>query len=166
MIPTLNCTACPLCKTRKRIVGSVGMLPAEVLIFVDPINSTDELLGRAHSGPDRGVLENVIDEAAEIAGVGKPTIHVVPITLCRSHTDGVDRAATRPEILKCMHNVMKIYEACSPKLVILCGDAATTYYGNEFEESISLKPSWFIRKYPAYWINAVSTVAEGLRRCL
>ncbi len=166
MIPLKDCKNCGLCNTRKRIISSSGPIPADVLFIVDAINGTDELLNRPHSGPDRGVLNNILEEAGAIAGTGELAVHIVPVTLCRAHTEGVDRPASRSEVLNCMQNVMHIATACAPKLVILMGDAAKTYYGNEFEEAVSVSPSWFLRKHPTFWINAVSSIADGLRKCL
>ena len=165
MIPTPNCNQCSLALTRKNIVSSFGPLPAEVLLVTDSPNRTDEMFNRPLAGPDAKLFREMLTEASGIVRRTIPTLHIVSITLCRPHESNFDRPPKTSEILNCMENILHIKDSCSPKLIVLMGDAAKNYYLKEFEDPICLQPCWFIRKHPGYWINAVSSLAEGLRKC-
>lgn len=165
MIPIPGCDRCKLAQGRKRIISSFGPTPAQVLLVTDTPNKTDEMFGRPLAGPDAKVFRDLLREASAILGKGEPTLHIVSLILCRAHTNNVDRPAQKAEILNCMENIITIKEAVQPSLVVLMGDYAKMYYGNEFEDPVTIQPCWLIRKHPGLWINAVTILAEGLRRC-
>lgn len=165
MIPTQDCQACKLASSRQRIVSSFGPLPADVLLVTDAPNRTDELFGRPLAGPDAKVFRDLLRESSAIAGKEDPSLHIVSLVMCRAHKDNVDRPALKAEVLNCMTNIIAVKEACEPKLIVLMGDPAKTYFASEFEDPVCIQPCWLIRKHPGLWINAVSTLAEGLRKC-
>jgi uracil-DNA glycosylase family 4 len=158
MIPSPGCTACALSCNRKRIVSSSGNNKADVLFIVDAVNGTDELLGSPAAGPDSKLLRMLLHGA----GGSDLSIHIVSVTMCRSHTNGVDRDPTPNEVLKCMKNILKIASDTEAKVVILIGDIAEKYYKREFDNAICLKPMWMYRKYPALGINAVTSIREAI----
>lgn len=165
MIPTPSCDRCQLSKGRKRIVSSWGPIPADVLLVTDAPNRVDEMFGRPLAGPDGKVFNDLLRESSAILGRKEPTLHIVSLILCRSHTNNVERPATKSEILNCMENIITIKEAVEPKLVVLMGEPAKTYFGSEFEDPVTIQPCWLIRKHPGLWINAITILSEGLRRC-
>lgn len=165
MIPEPNCKRCVLSSSRQRIISSYGPVPAKILVVTDPPNRTDELFNRPLAGPDGKVFTEMLKEAASIANRVVPSVHYISVTMCRPCENNLDRQAQKSEILKCMENVISVKNLCSPKLIVLMGEVSKNYYANEFEDPVFMLPCWFLRKNPSYWINAVSSLAEGILKC-
>lgn len=165
MIPEPNCALCTLSTTRKCIVPSLGLTPADVFILLDAPTETDEMLQQLLAGPDGKLMTSMLFQAAERT-MRKFSFHIATMTMCRPHTKGVDRPPAKPEILRCMNNLMTIYAAVMPQMVILVGDRTKLYYGREFPESVSISPPWLVRKHPGLWLNTVQTIADGLNKYL
>ncbi len=128
-----------------------------MLYIVDAVNKTDELIGSPCSGPDLRMIHEINKQA-----VGALiSVHVIPITMCRSHIDGVDCQPQPQNVLGCMKNVLKIISEIDPVVIVLVGDLPEKYYGREFPEAIRINPMWLYRKHPAMLVNAITAIKEA-----
>jgi len=163
MIPTPNCKRCSLgCK----VISSDGVLPADILAIVDAPNRTNDVFSRPLVGPDLRTFGMLLEEACGIADKPNLTTHITGLIMCRAQTAGEDRPPKPQEILACYENILTIATECKPKLILLIGNDAHEFYHKEFEEAVFIQPMWFLKKYPGHWINAVSTLAEGMKKFL
>jgi uracil-DNA glycosylase family 4 len=166
MNPCPGCTDCALSKTRKMMLESKGSTPADVLFLIEGPSMSDEMIGKLMSGPEGRTLIKLCFDAAELAGMPKFSIHVVPMVFCRptNRTTGENREPRSVEVLSCMRNVMRVVTAVNPKLTVLVGKVVTDYYKDELPESISVLPPWVLVKQPARYNTNMRNLAEGLKK--
>jgi uracil-DNA glycosylase len=111
---------------------------------------SEDLTGVAFNGPSGRLLDQMIEDACRlgIIPLPQPSIYITNIVLCHPTNSfaGDNRPPTKEEVFSCAVNVMGIYQAVSPRLVVFVGKLARHYYGTEFTESIEIHhPSYLLR---------------------
>lgn len=169
-----KCRACPLHKYRRNIVIGRGTIPAEILFMGEAPGESEDILGEAFVGRSGRLLDKMLWDALLDIYNGtndyRIDYFIVNTILCRP-TDckgGTNRQPKKEEVCKCAENIMTIYKAVKPKIVIFIGKVAEKYYKDEFPYTESIQhPAYLLRgggeAHPNYRMN-VRKLSEIFRR--
>lgn len=144
-IITNQCKGCKLKHHRRKIVIGRGSIPARILFIGEGPGKTEDLLGEPFVGVSGNLLNTMIEEAAQEAGVKPPSYYLTNIVFCRpwiwredDPEYGRKRDPFRSEILACMPYVMRIVKQVRPELVVFVGRMAENYYRKEFRDGLHI----------------------------
>lgn len=117
-----DCQACPLAKTRNRVVQFRGIIPADILFIGEAPGTSEDEIGRPFCGP----AGKLFDELLEECGIQDGDFAVINVLGCISWNaehNGV-RKPSKPEIKACKPRFTELFEKIKPKHVVLMGDTA------------------------------------------
>jgi len=122
-----NCSRCPLCKGRKKVVLVRGELPCEVLIIGEGPGASENLLGVPFIGPAGKLLDQIIAEAEKRARITTKKAWS-NITGCIPLEDGRKKPEpTTAEILACWDRLDDLIDIAKPQLIVAVGDLANKH---------------------------------------
>jgi uracil-DNA glycosylase len=139
-----RCTACPLCKTRRKVVMYRGQLPCDVLFIGEAPGESENATGIPFIGPAGSMLTTIIDDArshlVKEEGItnakdkeGEPIFDfrfgISNIVACWPKVEdetssGKTRVPNKEEVLACQPRLIEIIEMADPKLIVTLGDTA------------------------------------------
>jgi DNA polymerase len=146
------------------VIGS-GKVPAQLLFIGEAPGTTEEVLGLPFVGDAGRILLYMKGDAAQLAGVPMPSHYTTNCLMCRPFIEDEDddyhmanRKPTKEEALACRPNVLRVYEAVRPKIVVLLGRVPESYFAKEFPRTIMLRhPAYLLRlggrAHPEYTIE-------------
>lgn len=110
----VQCTACPLCRTRTNAVPGEGPANAEILLIGEGPGQREDALGRPFVGPSGDLLEQWL---AEI-GLTREQVFIANVVKCRPPGN---RDPEPSEIAACAHFLDRQIAALAPKLIATLG---------------------------------------------
>lgn len=166
----MNCTACRLCQTRKRIVNVNGPASARFILITDVPTKVDETLGKIFSGEEFKFFELMLSEVCQILDIVPMSFYIVPILRCRP-TDKVKGKTREPdftEILACTPNVMHELAKTNPRQIFLDGKLVDRFYKKEFPDAITLPSIKFLVEQggtaSAWYKTTQRLLIEGVKK--
>lgn len=166
-----SCKQCHLFKTRRKVVWGRGSIPADIMFMGEAPGRVEDLRGEPFIGPSGKLLEEMIAQAARWATVDKlPSYFVTNAVFCHptERIGGENRLPHSHEVLACMDNVLKLYRAVHPRIVIFVGKVPEKYYAKEFTiHDTILHPSFLLRqggKSSPHYTSTVRKLSEVFER--
>jgi uracil-DNA glycosylase len=121
-----NCTDCPLCKTRTKVVLARGKVPCDVLFVGEAPGASEDVIGQPFIGPAGKLLDQIIDKAM---GDSRYTYAMTNLIACIPLGDDGNKVAepTEDSIRACYNRLIEFVDICHPQLIVLVGTLATKY---------------------------------------
>ncbi len=160
-----GCTACPLCRTRTRVVLCRGKLPCDVLFVGEAPGRSEDVLGLPFVGP-AGMLLNQILANSIPAGV---RVAFTNLVACIPLGDGNEKteAPDPGSVEACAPRLQELLDMASPDLVFLVGSEADKYLNPKYKNWVTMPRVPAVRiDHPAY-LARLNHAQQGLaiRRC-
>lgn len=119
-----NCTRCPLCETREKLVLGVGDHHADVMIFGEGPGPSEDDRGIPFYGPSGALLNKVL----KLLGWHRDDVFLDNIVACWPCQETEDRWITRKpnkeEIMACRRRVTETIRLIDPLAIIALGGMA------------------------------------------
>ena len=124
-----NCTKCPYCERRKRVVLARGSLPCDVLFIGEAPGVSEDVVGKPFVGPAGKLLNYVIRESF-YRGC---TYALTNLVACIPKGDeGYKVQEPEPSWIKaCIPRLQDLVRIANPKTVVLVGNLAQRYIPNQ-----------------------------------
>lgn len=113
----LQCTMCPLCQTRNRVVFGAGPEDAEILLVGEGPGEQEDLTGEPFVGP----AGKFLDEMLSIIDLGRHNCYIANIVKCRPPQNR-DPLGTEQEA--CLAYLRMQTKLLSPKIIVCLGRIA------------------------------------------
>lgn len=110
----LNCTNCPLYKSRKQVVTGEGGYSLPIVLIGEAPGRVEDELGRPFSGRAGKMLDFVMKRV----GLTREDIFIINAVKCRPP---MNRKPYKLEILRCSEYLKKEIEILKPKLIVTLG---------------------------------------------
>lgn len=130
----LGCTACPLHQRRTKMVFARGKVPAEVLFVGEAPGPSENLLGIPFVGPAGKLLDNLIVESLDLAGItpeNTPTMCFTNLVCCipLEGEEGSSKFEKPPDesVEACSERLVEMVEIAYPKLLVCVGGEAARW---------------------------------------
>src|SRR5207244_4450732 len=117
-----DCTACPLCQQRDRIVLARGQVPCDVVFVGEAPGASEDVLGQPFVGPAGRLLDQIIERALP-AGARFALTNLVACFPREAKARGENMPEVK-EILACRPRLLEFIDLCRPKLVVRVGREA------------------------------------------
>lgn len=122
-----KCRLCPLCETRKNVVGFRGDIPCDVLFVGEAPGDSEDVMGKPFKGPAGQLLDTLIERALGV----KPGVKIGFANLIGCIPKGGDGKKEKEppidSIKKCSPRLKEIIEMARPRLIITVGQYADTW---------------------------------------
>ena len=167
--PFKLCIRCDLAEFRRNVIIGRGSIPAPILFIGEAPEKIDDLRGEAFVGKAGKLLDGMIIEACEMAGINEKEIpaHFFTYTVgCRpcNKLGGDSREPTEQEVLECLPRMNFIVDVVKPVVVIFVDKFSFKYFHNRFPEHFKIyHPSYLLRgggKASPDYMLAVRKLAE------
>lgn len=149
----LNCSLCPLCKSRKNALFSAGKKGAKVFFISDSPSVADDVRGEFFSGRSGKFFLDCISKI-----LGNDGFYFSNIIKCKTNKDKIDIL----DVQKCSPYIMREIDIISPKIIVTLGALAFELMMRDFGNNVnfdSLRGSVFKFKdtllmpiYSPYWV--------------
>lgn len=120
-----DCTACPLCSQRDRIVLGRGQVPCDVVFVGEAPGASEDALGEPFVGPAGKVMDQIIERAMP------PSVtYALTNLVCCFPREAKARGDNEPEhseILACRTRLEEFIDVANPRLVVCVGTLAQEY---------------------------------------
>lgn len=120
-----DCTDCPLCQQRDRIVLARGSLPADIVFVGEAPGASEDALGLPFIGPAGGLFDQIIERSVP-SGVTYALTNLVACFPREAKAAG-DNEPTDSEIRSCRPRLEEFLDIADSKLVVCVGSLATQY---------------------------------------
>lgn len=164
-----DCRACPLWRTRARIVVARGTVPCDVLFVGEAPGESENVLGRPFVGPAGRLLDAIVYQALGASGLSTAFTNLV-CCIPRDPDEG-GKAAEPPDesIEACRPRLEEFVRLCRPRLLVAVGRLATDWLTQGMKYSVKVDPS--IRQtsitHPAAILRAnVAQRGLAVQRCV
>lgn len=133
-----DCTACPLCHTREKVVLSRGKVPCDVLFVGEAPGKNEDLTGIPFIGPAGDLLNQIIQRAVP----GNIRYAITNLIACIPLDP--DEPGTKTEkppeesIEACSPRLQEFIRICDPRLIVCVGVEAHDYLTPGYKWSIPL----------------------------
>lgn len=117
-----DCTACPLCSQRDRIVLARGVVPADIVFVGEAPGVSEDTLGLPFMGPAGHLLDDIIDRALP-AGTRYAMTNLVACFPQEAKARG-ENEPDAEDILACRPRLLEFIDLCHPRLVVRVGRLA------------------------------------------
>lgn len=154
-----ECTACPLCEGRQKVVLARGQIPADVLFIGEAPGESEDCIGIPFCGPagqlldriiDRAIPKKYVDDATDPHGAmaevleGAPLQYRIAFTnlVCCIPRDEDGGKATEPgdeSIQACSIRLIEFVEIANPRLIVCVGKLAKEWLDPGWKHSIKLE---------------------------
>lgn len=123
-----DCTKCPLCSQRSKIVLARGTIPCDVCFIGEAPGESEDTLGQPFVGPAGKILDSIIYEAGLMDSLDTPyaMTNLVACFPADAKRDGINEPE-RSEIKACEERLREFITLCKPKLLVLVGSLAQQY---------------------------------------
>lgn len=150
-----NCDSCSLCDTRKNVVLLRGSVPCDVLFIGEAPGASEDVLGKPFVGPAGHLLDQMVQNAMEEAGVN-PKTAFTNLVGCIPIDEG--KKAAEPDkasILACVDRVAEVVNLCKPKLIVRVGSLSHKWANKGIDQA---SPKWEFKtinvRHPAFILRA------------
>lgn len=133
-----TCRDCPLCEDRREVALVRGCLPASILFMGEGPGAAEDAGGWPFIGPAGAQWDAIYQEALanllEDDGLDGSEVRVALANIvgCRPVDDlGNNRAPSKKEAVACRPRVLELLEMAQPKVLVLMGRPARTYFPQE-----------------------------------
>ena len=150
-----SCTACPLCKTRQKVVLARGKLPCDVCFIGEAPGESEDCLGAPFVGPAGQLLDGIVLRAfaGVLLGVGAitdqdvsdgepPRVAFANLVCCIPRDEATGGKTAQPEhddILTCQVRLEEfVWDVAKPQLVVAVGKLAEDYLDQGYKHSLKL----------------------------
>lgn len=144
-----NCRSCKLHLYRKNVVYGRGDIPAKILFIGEAPGKDENLLGEPFVGLSGKLLDKILEDSKKRSRVDNiPSFYIVNTVMCRPTNEkhGENRQPSAAEIIACSENIMQIYNAVKPEIIVLIGKIAEKYYSH-LKPNISIyHPAFLLRQ--------------------
>lgn len=119
-----NCTACDLCKTRRKVVLARGSIPCDVLFCGEGPGPSEDVLGKPFTGPAGKLLDHIVEVA--LTGYGVTWAFTNLVCCLPQNTETGKKFDEPPEyaIKACARRLTEFIDICDPKLIVRVGQLA------------------------------------------
>jgi uracil-DNA glycosylase family 4 len=114
------CTACSLCRTRRKTVPGVGATPAEWLFVGEAPGSEEDARGEPFVGQAGRLLDNMLAALGLARGAG---VYIANVLKCRPPGN---RTPEPLEVAACVPYLDRQIELLRPRLIVALGKSAAT----------------------------------------
>lgn len=120
-----DCTDCPLCQQRDRIVLARGTVPCAVLFIGEAPGASEDATGLPFYGPAGDLLQRIIDRALP----PEVTYALTNLVCCfpREAKGRGDNEPEHDEILACRPRLVEFINITRPRLIVCVGSLAAVY---------------------------------------
>jgi DNA polymerase len=115
----MQCTRCPLHRTRKNAVPGEGPVDAKLMLVGEAPGAREDELGRPFVGRSGDLLTEML------RGIGLSREDVFITSVLKSRPPN-NRTPTRAEVEACMPYLLQQFELINPKLIVLLGGVAVS----------------------------------------
>jgi len=116
-----NCTLCPLCASRRRVVPGEGPVPARLMIVGEGPGSQEDHTGR----PFVGAAGRLLDRILSNVGIDRSACFVTNAVKCRPPDN---RTPTQDECAACWVWTERLIDAVDPDIIITLGATALSLF--------------------------------------
>lgn len=120
-----NCTACPLCNTRDKIVLGRGFLPCDVLFIGEAPGPSENRIGLPFIGPAGRLLDQIIGDARQDSGKHNLRLAFTNLVCCLPTNGDTEEKTGEPkkaEIEACSDRLKSFIRIANPRLIVAVGD--------------------------------------------
>ncbi len=157
------CTACPLCRTRRRTVPGVGSMTAEWLFVGEAPGSEEDVKGEPFVGQAGRLLDAMLAALGLARGRG---VYIANVVKCRPPDN---RNPEPQEIAACLPYLERQVELLRPRLVVALGKIAATALLDADATIASLRGSvhryrelpLVVTYHPAYLLRTLADKAKA-----
>lgn len=168
-----ECTKCPLCERRNRIVLSKGTYPCDILFIGEAPGASEDVKGIPFHGPAGHLLDQIIRKS----GADRYRIAFTNLIACIPKDEGDTKVGEPPKeaIKACEPRLVEFVRIVKPRLIVLVGAHAQRYItgaaqfrlGNKVEQPEWIPPGKALQfaeiEHPASIIRQ-NVAAQGLRK--
>lgn len=124
-----ECSACPLCKTRRNLVLARGKIPCDVLFIGEAPGPSEDDIGAPFVGPAGKLLDKQIKEALENAGNEELRICFTNLVCCipRSAPGQKFKEPSKESIEACAPRLDEFMCLAKADLTVAVGDLANKH---------------------------------------
>ena len=133
----LQCTACPLARTRTNVVFGVGQAPSDIVFVGEGPGQQEDLTGE----PFVGAAGQILDEMLSIIDLGRHNCYICNIVKCRPPQN---RDPMPQEQDACIGFLQEQLALLQPKIVVCLGRIAAMRL---------IKPDFRITREHGQWIH-------------
>lgn len=150
----LNCTACPLCKTRHKVVFGVGPQNAEVLFVGEGPGQQEDLQGE----PFVGAAGKLLDDMLSIIDLGRNNCYIANIVKCRPPGNRDPQPEEQDACIGYLQEQMRLLQ---PKILICLGRIAAKRLIDPDYKITAQHGSWVEKD--GIWMSAIYHPSALLR---
>lgn len=114
----LNCTKCPLAKTRNHVIFGEGNLQAPIMIIGEAPGRDEDIQGRPFVGKSGQLLDKILSACGFTR---EQHVFISNIVKCRPPDN---RVPTTEEMIACLPWLYEQMELIDPKIIVLLGATA------------------------------------------
>lgn len=124
-----NCTDCPLCEVRTKVVLTRGKIPADLLFIGEAPGPSEDSVGSPFIGPAGSLLDRMIAQATPdtIRIAFTNTVACFPRLTAEEKLQEPTKKYRDPnevEIKACHNRLVEFVRICQPKVIVLLGEVA------------------------------------------
>ena len=119
----LDCTSCPIGKSRPQRSVYRGIPYADILFIMEPPDDTDIILGQPTKGPTARVFQNLMNTAWKDYSP-QPAFVITNSIRCLPETDGRLRKPNKDELYNCSDHLLELIEITEPGVIVTGSDSA------------------------------------------
>ncbi len=143
-----DCTDCPLCEQRDRIVLARGTVPCDVLFIGEAPGASEDARGIPFDGPAGTLLDQIIERAIP-KGVPVAMTNLVACFPRDAKLRG-DNEPERDEILACRERLVEFVNIARPRLIVCVGTLSAEYViHHDIVQCIDIvHPAFILKRLP------------------
>lgn len=148
------CTACPLCKRRKKVVIARGKVPCDVLFIGEAPGQSEDVLGVPFVGPAGQLLDQIVEKASR--GFPEYRLCYTNLIACIPRDESWKKITEPPKesVTACLPRLEEFVAICKPKVIVMVGSVASNFipkfFGYDHADAfVSVDhPAYIIRSNP------------------
>lgn len=150
-----DCTACPLCQQRDRIVLARGQVPCDVLFIGEAPGASEDALGLPFKGPAGHLLDDIISHSLLMS-----TKYALTNLVCCYPREAKILGENEPlpeEIKACAPRLKEFVRFAQPRLIVRVGQLAAAYVAQPamFSKDGRSAPEWIL---PGRYLELIEIV--------
>lgn len=119
-----NCHLCNLSKYRENVLFGYGNIDSKILFLKESPSASEDELGQFYVGRSGELLKNMIQN---VLNVSVEEIYITNVLKCNSSNTTI----SKEHVNYCKSYLLKQLEIIKPKLIVILGETAYTYFTND-----------------------------------
>jgi DNA polymerase len=130
-----NCSLCPLCEKRTRIVLARGSLPCDIAFIGEAPGVSEDVRGLPFHGPAGHLLDQIVRKS----GASKYRLLFLNLLGCIPYDENMNKVGEPPResVKACAPRVVELVRIGKPRIIVLVGAHAQRYVSGQSQFALN-----------------------------